>query len=522
MNLYRANRRQAVGGLIVAVLLALWPVHHAQAMLETQEEQGGASDAETLFPLPPALEPAVTFWSNVFGVWQRDQVALHDDEYLGVVYRIEQIPGRVADSLSRDQRTWMRHQEMQLASELRALVADQAAGRPLSRREQELAEAIRRGGGTLRGAAERVRAQRGTRERFLSGLETSGRYDRAFREVFRAQGLPEDLAYLPHVESSFRIGARSSVGAAGIWQFMPSTARLFMAVNRAVDERLNPIAAAQGAARYFAAAYRELGNWPLAVTSYNHGVGSMRRAQSLYGNDFARIVRDYQSPSFGFASRNFYPEFLAARRIAQNPEKYFPEGVHLHAPLAVKPMLLKRSMHAHEISRRTGTRLTKLADLNPGWSDRALTGKSKLPAGITVWLPSGKSSGGVTELAAIEDNDQPTKETADNRHKVVEGDSLWAIARRHGTTVAALSRRNGLDPNDPHLRIGQVLELPPSTAKSAVAASAAVTHRVGPGDTPFGIASIYRVSLHDLLTTNNMHTHSVIYPGQQLLIPSRP
>lgn len=508
--------------------LTLWPLSHAQAMLEQPVARTAVStDQPDLFPLPAALEPAVSFWSKVFGVWRRDQLALHDKQHLGVVYRIAQFPGPITEGLTKAQRSWMLDQESQLASQLRTLAANKAAGRALSAPEQALYETIHRGGGTVQGAADRVRSQRGTRERFLRGLEISGRYERAFREVFRAQGLPEDLAYLPHVESSFQIGARSSVGATGMWQFMPATARSFMTVNTAVDERLNPIAAAQGAARYFADAYRQLGYWPLAVTSYNHGVGGMRRAQILHGNDFARIVRLYDAPSFGFASRNFYPEFLAARRIAQSPEEYFPEGVRYQSPLAVKSLVLKRSTHAHEISKQSGTHLTILSDLNPGWSDHALTGKAKLPAGVTVWLPSGKNhaqlSQPTTASARLNKTSTPAKRS--QQHKVAKGDSLWSIARRYDTTVVALSSYNGLDAGNPHLKIGQKLKLPDKrSAKSTaiMAAAEITTHRVGPGDTPFGIATTYRVRLRDLLSANNMQSNTVIHPGQQLLIPSKP
>jgi len=522
--------KQVVAATLITLLLTLWPLSQAQAMLESPAAGSIPRDNDaSVFPQPAALEPAVNFWSNVFGVWNRDQLALHDNEYLGVVYRIDKFPGPVAEGLTTSQRIWMRQQEANLASQLRNLAYKKAAGRQLSAQEQSLYDTIHRGRGTLKGAADRVRSQRGTRERFLRGLETSGRYDRVFREVFRAQGLPEDLAYLPHVESSFQIGARSSVGASGMWQFMPKTARSYMTVTSSVDERLNPVTAAHGAARYFAGAYRQLGSWPLAVTSYNHGIGGTRRAQALYGNDFPRIVRNYDSPSFGFASRNFYPEFLAVRRIAQDIEKYFPEGVRFQPPLAVKPLILTRSTHAHDISKQTGTRLTTLSDLNPGWSDRTLTGKSKLPAGVTAWVPSGEKYSSdlhrlpTTTIARSSSSQQ--RESSDRQHKVTQGDSLWSIAKRYDTSVAALSAYNGLDAKKSHLRIGQKLELPPTgstKAKKPSSTADTTTHRVGKGDTPFGIASSYKISLRDLLAANNMTKRSVIHPGQKLLIPSKP
>lgn len=530
MSVLLGHCKQVIATSLVALLLTLWPLSHAQAMLEPPAAGFIPKDNDaSIFPHPAALEPAVTFWTKVFGVWNRDQLALHDNEYLGVVYRVDKFPGPVAEGLTTSQRIWMRQQEANLASQLRNLAYKKTAGSQLSTQEQSLYDTIHRGGGTLKGAADRVRSQRGTRERFLRGLEISGRYDRVFREVFRAQGLPEDLAYLPHVESSFQVGARSSVGAAGMWQFMPLTARSYMTVTSSVDERINPVTAAHGAARYLAGAYQQLGSWPLAVTSYNHGIGGMRRAQARYGNDFPRIVRDYDSPSFGFASRNFYPEFLAVRRIAQDIDKYFPEGVRFQTPLAVKPLVLTRSTHAHDVSKQTGVRLATLADLNPGWSDHALTGKSKLPAGVTVWVPSGtKYSSDLHRLStttiARSSPSQQRESSAGRQHKVAQGDNLWSIAKRYHTTVAALSAYNGLDAKKSHLRIGQKLELPPTgstKAKKTSSTADATTHRVGKGDTPFGIASSYKISLRELLAANNMTSSSVIRPGQKLLIPSK-
>lgn len=511
--MFRNYRTKTVAALAGAALLAAWPFMHAMAMVDPHDSYHSHAERDAVFPLQTALVPAVDFWTKVFAEWRRDQVALHDAEHLGVVYRVLHIPGPVAEGLTTTQRDWVRAQAERLAADLRRLAAENAANRPLDPQLQKLAEAIRRGGGKFAGAADRVRPQRGTRERFLRGLETSGRYEREFRAIFRAQGLPEDLAYLPHVESSFQIGARSSVGAAGVWQFMPATARSFMTVNKTVDERLNPFAAAQAAARYLTGAHRELGNWPLAVTSYNHGIGSMRRAQSRFGNDFARIVRDYDAPSFGFASRNFYPEFLAARRIAQAPQKYFPEGVRYHAPLSVTAVVLKHPLHAQDISRQAGMPLKTLAELNPGWSERALKGMVKLPAGINVWLPADI---GVAEFTRPDRTQLAQASSAAGTHRVAAGESLWSIARRHGTTVASLSAHNDLDASGSHLRVGQILVLPDTGKRSPTA----TTHRVTSGDTPFGIASTYRVSLRELLAANNLDKRSVIRPGQQLRIPT--
>jgi membrane-bound lytic murein transglycosylase D len=260
----------------------------------------------------------------------------------------------------------------------------------LTAEQRKLRQKIESGGGTVYGSADRVRSQRGVRERFRRGLEVSGRYDATFRDIFRRYGLPEDLAYLPHVESSFQLNARSSVGAAGVWQFMPSTGRQYMVVGNDIDERLDPVVAAGAAARYLRDAHRRLGSWPLALTSYNHGVGGMMRARDRYGDDIARIVADYDGRYFGFASRNFYAQFLAARHVIHNADRYFPDGVRLDPPLDDQPVVLRSDTYAADLARRYGVSVSTLAERNLAWREPVRTGRRPVPAGTTVWVPQGR------------------------------------------------------------------------------------------------------------------------------------
>ncbi len=278
------------------------------------------------FPSPPELAPAVNFWQKTYALWRRSQVAIHDDRYLDVVYEVIDLPGPVGDSLSPEQKELVSERRNYWKSQLAALNDKLANGGPQGEEDRALA-AMLQSTGRLReilpGAAERVRSQRGMLERFRRGVEISARYEQTFRKIFREAGLPEDLAYLPHVESSFQTGAQSSAGAVGIWQFTRGAAEKFMNIGAGVDERYDPIASTYGAARYLRYAYDKLGDWPTALTSYNHGINGMMRAQNQVGNDFVRIVQQYDSPKFGFASRNYYAEFLAAREIARNPGQFF-------------------------------------------------------------------------------------------------------------------------------------------------------------------------------------------------------
>ena len=148
-------------------------------------------------------------------------------------------------------------------------------------------------------------------DRFREGLIRSGAYVDQIKEIFRSYGLPSDLAYLPHVESSFNPKAYSKFGAAGLWQFMRSTGKRFLEIDYTLDERRDPIRASHAAARLLKENYKALGTWPMAITAYNHGLAGMMRATRSKGN-YEAIFKQYRSRLFKFASRNFYSEFLAA------------------------------------------------------------------------------------------------------------------------------------------------------------------------------------------------------------------
>ena len=279
-----------------------------------------------VFQKPGELEPAVEFWRKTYVQWRRSEVAFHDDRYLDVIYEVMTLPGYVGESLTREQKEMVNQRRDFWKAQLAVLENKVRYNMPLNVNDRQIIAKFTSNGRQLNsvmfGAAERLRPQRGTRERFKLGLDISRRYDQQFRKIFREAGLPEDLAYLPHVESSFQPSAKSSAGAVGMWQFTKAAAKTFMPGGR-VDLCLDPIASAKGAARYLSYAYGKLGDWPTAITSYNHGVGGMKRAQNQVGRDFVRIVRTYSGPAFGFASRNYYAQFLAAREIASNPMQYF-------------------------------------------------------------------------------------------------------------------------------------------------------------------------------------------------------
>lgn len=348
------------------------------------------TSSEGDFPVPQVLRHAVAFWQQVFGVWGARQFAIHDRDHLGVVYDVVEIPAGPTYKLNAEQRNVVERHRDRVAAQLRELERRLQRRIGLTEEQRRLHEVLKRGAGAqwVAGAAERLRIQRGMRESFRQGLEASSRYGALFRRVFREAGLPEDLAYLPHVESAFTATARSPAGAVGVWQFMPATGRRYLRMDDAVDERYDPVFATRGAARFLADAHAKLGSWPLALTAYNHGLAGVMRARDLCGADFACVVRRYESPSFGFASKNFYAEFLAVRGILYNLESFFPEGVERRSPPSLRRVRLLQPVPAHQLAAWHGLETAELAAVNPAWTERATRGQIELPADLDVWLPA--------------------------------------------------------------------------------------------------------------------------------------
>ncbi len=306
-----------------------WNYKPAIAAKFAQKDQG-------VFPRPQSLESAVDFWRKTYGIWHRSEVAFHDDRFMGVIYEVMRLPGKVGEGLNNQQKAMIEQRKAFWKNRLSNLDRKLRAKAPLDEVDKQIVARIQSQGNLheiLPEANQRLRSQRGIKERFKRGMEISGRYDAQFRRIFREYNLPEDFAYLPHVESSFQASAKSHAGAVGMWQFTKGAAETFMPGKNKPDRRHDPIASAHGAARYLKYAYNKLNDWPTAVTSYNHGIGGMSRAQNQVGRDFEQIVERYNSPIFGFASRNYYAQFLAARDIAANPLAFFREGVNFEGPM---------------------------------------------------------------------------------------------------------------------------------------------------------------------------------------------
>src|SRR6201988_1915005 len=312
-SLCRAPRRQASVVWRGFTLLAAW--------LPASLAVAPALGQDSPMPRPPQLERDVQFWIRVYTQIDTNAGFLHDQYNLGVVY--DTLHFEPSTTPGERERIVDRERDRYAAALRRIAPARDSA---LSADDQRIKDLWGDEGtpARLRGAIEDIRFQLGQEDRFRAGLIRSGAWETHIAQVLANLGLPPELAVLPHVESSVNPGASSRVGAPGLWQFMRSTARRYIRIDSAVDDRLDPFRSTEAAAQLLAYNYRILGTWPLALTAYNHGTAGVRRAKATLGtDDIVRIVRNYNSRTFGFASRNFYVSFLAALEVDRNPEKYF-------------------------------------------------------------------------------------------------------------------------------------------------------------------------------------------------------
>ena len=297
--------------------------------------------ADDPFPIPKQLAPAEHFWVDVFTRYSQRDYIIHDRIEPGLVYDVVTTTGVGDDELV----------ATRVKSVVDRLALASLSGLDLSAPLQVPAVA----------PADRVRVQRGMREVFGAGLTEQRRFRHVVERALEREGLPIELGVLPLVESSYNPDAVSRAGATGMWQFTATTARRYLRIHGRVDERLDPVRSSHAAARHLRELREALPSWPLALTAYNHGITGVERARRAVGSDdLGQLVAEYRGPGFGFASRNFYAEFLAARHVVQHVANYFPE----QAPNRLIEYRVKRGDTIYALARRHGVTVPNLLALN--------------------------------------------------------------------------------------------------------------------------------------------------------------
>ena len=428
------------------------------------------------FPVYDSIRPNIAFWEKVYTEYPSSMGYIHDSRRLDIIYEVIELVDRDRRGARRKNRKKIKQVKARYRKILDRLAASKKPATAEEKRVLALfgAKADRK---SLRAARNNIRFQLCQRDRFLPGLIRSGAYLAEMKKIFRDYGLPQDLVYLPHVESSFNYKAYSKFGAAGIWQFTRSTGRHFLTVDYTLDERRDPIRATHAAARFLKENYQKLGSWPLALTAYNHGVNGMVRAQKSKG-DYESIFNNYRGRRFKFASRNFYSEFLAAREIAKNYQKYYGD-VTLMSPVKTHELQLAGFVDVKDIARYFNVDLETIRELNPALRKPVFAGQKYIPRGYHLRLP-GNLNGNFKKLAAAMPQDIfKSRQKRSRFYRVERGDTAGLIARRHRVKLADLILANNLN-SRATIYVGQNLRIPspdekiiprkPETAKIVQAA----------------------------------------------------
>ena len=442
--------------LFAFLVMAVTPhwVPTAAAASSALRSLDGVNFGTDEFPCPDELRPRTEFWLRIFTEFERSQKVLHDQRYPWIIYEVIDVSGMEPDSASATENERIAFYQDQLDHMGSLSPSDYSAAQhriaTLLRDVPEEAKYTR--------AKERLRTQSGIRDNIRAGLVRSGRYMAYIHQTLARYGVPAEVAFLPHVESSFNPRAQSKAGASGLWQFTKGTAKLFMKVEGDIDERMDPYASSDAAARYLLNSYDKLGSWPLAVVSYNHGLAGVRRAMDALGtDDIARVLNEYDGPRFGFASQNFYCELLAAIEVGRNPQRYFGD-IEIEPPALPVEFPLDHYVSFNALCMAFSMPRAEMSAWNPALGRSHVEGERHVPKGYVLRLPA-ETEDPQALYASIPSFELHAKPPRPRGHQVVAGDTLAKIAQRYRVSLADLRGMNGLEKSD-RIYPGQVLALP--------------------------------------------------------------
>lgn len=356
-------------------------------------------------------------------------------------------------------------------------------------------------------------------------------------EIFDYYGLPKELKAVAIIESALNPTATSRVGAKGMWQFMYNTARQYnLKITSYVDERMDVVKSCHAAAKYLRDSYTIFGDWSLAISSYNCGIGNVNKAIRRAGSrEFWDIYRYLPRET-----RGYVPSFVAALYLMHYYKDHGIIPAQLEMPPHVDTFQIKKNLHFEQISKVVGVPIEEIKTYNTQYIENIIPGNE---SGYILRLPYKYTN----RFIDMEDSvyrykdsvyfnavtKKSIKESASgNRvHVVKRGETLGHIAMKYRVSVANLKRWNNLRSNN--IRIGQRLRIyggaapAKSSASSSSSSSSASTTKSGgyqwytikKNDTLSGIADKFPgVSLNDILKLNGFTTRTKIYPGKRIKI----
>jgi membrane-bound lytic murein transglycosylase D len=422
---------------------------------------GQCTDHKNYFPQFQCITDNVTFWEKVYEEYSINTAILHDREDLTIIYEIIPLVDRTLPGAAKINKAYLDTIKNKYIFILDRLAA---GNKPANSEEKRILGLFSstHPRGNLKNASQNLRIQTGLKEQFQEGVVRSGAYMVEMKKIFKSYNLPEELAYLPHVESSFNIQAYSKFGAAGVWQFTRSTGKNYMTIDDIMDERRDPLIATHAAAQYLKRNFDNLGTWPLAITAYNYGHAGMWRAVQQEGT-YVNIFNNYRQGHFKFASRNFYSEFLAALNVAKKLEQH--PAIIKESPFPNFDVSLTGFASAADLAGHFGLSQREMRRLNPSLADPIWQEEKFIPDGFQLRLPHNPATLRLAEN--IPNSIYRASQKRAQVYHVKAGDTAGKIARRFGISLTSLSRANSLNGNA-MVYIGQALEIP-SISKIVVA-----------------------------------------------------
>lgn len=341
--------------------------------------------------VPEALAPRFNFWRRVYSLWSKNQFVMHIADFPEVVLEIHdgsrtaELGEKTREKLMKPWLDSRRKEYQQILLKLHRYSGDVSLLTATEQRVHAAFSHIQRKDKFLT-AAQSIRVQRGQREFIESGLAVAPKYLPHIIPVFQKEGLPPEYAKIAFIESSFNLRAMSKVGASGIYQIMPQTGKDYLILENGIDERNDPIKAAKAAAKLLVLNHKILGEWPLAITAYNHGVGGIRRAMQATGSsDIVTLIDKYDGPNFGFASKNFYCGFLGLLATLEKSDKLFSNVPKVEAlsfsTVRVGGMSLSQVKSKHKLSNAT------IMAFNPDISKSFVNADGVFPRRYQVKVP---------------------------------------------------------------------------------------------------------------------------------------